>query len=167
MTPTPSPFDDLFRATERQFAIVPYMLKAVAFIESSWNPRAYRFEPAYWDRYLKDDPRWAMRDPREVSASYGLCQLMYPTAVAIGFMGLAEELYNPAINIDLGGKYMRLLLDEAWRDKEHWYDFPISAMDVALARYNGGAWRNPNEAGQLRNQGYVDKVMAEWESIKP
>jgi soluble lytic murein transglycosylase-like protein len=172
MTLTISPFDDLFKATERQFSIVTNMLKALARHESrtpghpDWYARAYRYEPAYWERYLKDDPRYATRDPREVSASYGLCQLMYPTAVSLGFGGLAEELYNPAINIDLGGRYLRLLLDEVWRDKSFWYDFEISAMDCALARYNGGAWRNPDVFGHLRNQSYVDKIMAEWERLK-
>lgn len=167
MTPNRiSPYDDLFRATERQFSIVPNMLKALAFVESSWNPRAYRYEPAFWDHYLKDDPRWSSCDPAQVSASYGLCQLMYTTAVSIGFDGPADRLYNPAINIDLGGRYLRILLDEVWRDKAQWYDFPISAMDCALARFNGGGWRNPGEDGKLRNQSYVNKVTAEWERLK-
>lgn len=163
---THSPFDDLFRATERQYTIVPHMLKALAFVESSWNPRAYRFEPLYWERYLKNDSHWSGRDPQEVSASYGLCQLMYPTAVGIGFDGDTERLYNPAINIDLGGRYLRLLLDGVWRDKDAWYDFPISAMDVSLSRYNGGTVGNPRADGTLRNQSYVNKVLAQWEALK-
>lgn len=161
-----TPYDDLFRATERQYSIVPGILKALAFVESAWNARAYRYEPAFWERYLKNDPRWAERDPREVSASYGLCQLMFTTAVGIGYEGDAEGLYKPATNIDLGGRYLRILLDEVWRDREHWYQFDISAMDCVLSRYNGGAFRNPGEDGKLRNQSYVDKVMAEWEALK-
>jgi len=169
---TVSPYDQLFAAAEKRYGIVPNMLKALSRHESrtpgkpDWWPRAYRYEPRYWELFLKDDLRWAGKDPRAISASYGLCQVLYTTAVSMGFDKDPVWLYDPATGIEYGARYLRLVLDQVWREKEHWYQFEISAMDVALARYNGGGYHNPDDQGKLRNQWYVDLIMAEWERLK-
>jgi soluble lytic murein transglycosylase-like protein len=63
-------------------------IKAVIGVESSYNPRAYRAEPRIND------------------ASYGLMQLLYRTAVGLGYAGEPEGLFDPGINIDLGSKFL-------------------------------------------------------------
>jgi soluble lytic murein transglycosylase-like protein len=63
-------------------------LFAFVQIESSFNPRAYRFEP------------------RLHKASYGLMQLLYSTACQMGYNGgNFKDLYDPKTNLRYGMKY--------------------------------------------------------------
>src|SRR5436190_17055569 len=66
---------------------VPW-IRAVIDVESGWNATAYRFEAKIND------------------ASYGLMQLLYRTAQGLGFTGQPEDLYDPAVNIDLGARLL-------------------------------------------------------------
>lgn len=120
----------------------PVQLAAVVMQESAGDVRAHRYEPGYWDRYLAGKPDWAPPPnsgagaaelwERRVSASYGLCQLMYPTAVWIlgGTPFEPEELFEPGFNCDLGAKLLRMHLVKGltWRQ--------------ALAAYNTGRGRD-------------------------
>ena len=160
-----SPYDDLFAKYEGEYRIVPGLMKAVARVESSWRPKAYRYEPMFWEMYMKDKPEWAGSDPKVVSASYGLCQLMFPTARETGYDGEAAGLYDPDVNIGLGAKYVRHLLDGVWAEGLPWKHDTLSAYDMALAQYNGGRHRNPAADGTLRNKSYVDKVWAAFKEI--
>lgn len=161
-----SAFDDLFAKYEGQYTIVPGMVKAVARVESSWKPKAYRYEPVYWEMYMKDKPEWKGSDPRVVSASWGLMQLMFPTAKEMGYDGNdGAGLCDPDVNIGLGAKYIRRLLDAVWADGLPWKHDELSAYDITLARYNGGPHRNPAPDGTLRNRAYVDKVWAAFKEI--
>jgi len=148
----------------KNYRLKKLYLKAVAITESALNPRAYRYEPAFWERYLKDNPEWKDRNPNEVSASYGLMQLMFTTAHALGFDGSGEDLYNPVYNIELGAKLLRQLLDKVEADH-----LDISSQRhpcaIASARYNGGSRGNPGPDGTLRNQEYVDKVFRTWKRL--
>jgi len=137
------------------------LLKALVVIESDMNPRAYRYEPKFWDRYLKDNPLWCDKDPKVVSASYGLTQVMYVVARENGFKRGAEDLYDPVANIGLGAKILRGHHDDAIAEGVHIKTgtWPIK---IALARYNGGRGGNPGADGRLRNHTYVDKVMEKW-----
>lgn len=76
----------------------------------TWNPRAIRQEPAIGD------------------ASRGLTQILYRTAAGIGFDGGAEDLFDPAINIALGARYLAQQHNRA------------GTWEGALSAYNGG-WR--------------------------
>lgn len=87
-----------------------------------------------------------------IAASYGPNQLMYPTAVDLGFKGLPEALYEPT-SVRLGAKLLgihyRLARQHGWRERE--------ALMIALASYNGGSVGNSNPAA-LRNQAYVQTI---------
>ncbi len=76
-----------------KYAVDPQLIFATIMTESEGNQFAYRYE-----RHLDD-------------ASYGLGQILYSTAVLLGFSGKPEDMYRPEINIDLVGKYHRNTLD--------------------------------------------------------
>lgn len=146
--------DKIFCMNAKKYRLDKLLLKAVATVESSLKVRAYRFEPAFFDRYLATKEEWKNRDPNEVSASYGLMQLMFTTAHQLGFRGTGEELYNPVYNVELGAKLLRQNID----NKRLTTNTALWPIDIALARYNGGWKGNPRDDGTLRNQSYVDKV---------
>jgi len=171
-------YDDIFVEVSNLHRTYPRVLKAIVKVESSFLPRAYRFEPAFYKRLCEKEPFWIGKDPSVVSASYGLAQIMFTTAWSMGmkptnwksmksheFQALAEGLYDPETNITYESRLIRALLDSVWKTGipntfEH-----LSAMDVALARYNGGSGGNPRDDGTLRNQSYVDKVWRAFDEV--
>lgn len=129
----------------------PDLVTALVLQESSGKTHAYRYEPAYYTRYLAGKPEWDGAIPQRVSASYGLCQVMFPTAVAEGYPkgDPPEYLFVPTIGLEYGCKHLAGCL--AWAGGD---------TTAALAAYNGGRTRD-NRPGVTpkRNQGYVDKVL--------
>lgn len=79
--------------TADKYDIQPQLIFATIMTESMGNVRSYRYEP------------------RLGEASYGLGQLLYSTALSLGYSGSPEGLYDPEVNIDLIGKYHRRTLD--------------------------------------------------------
>jgi len=156
--------DKIFCINAKKYGVEKLLLKAMGKVESNLNPKAFRHEPAFWTRYLADNPDWKDRDPQEVSSSYGIMQLMYTTAHMLGFRGTGEELYDPVINIMLGAKLLRKQLDKIRKDrlKLPWY----THTQIALARYNGGYIKNPDSNGELRNVKYVNLVKAAYKSLQ-
>jgi soluble lytic murein transglycosylase len=105
---------------------------------------AYQFPRAYWTqvRSAADAERLdpyavlalirqeSLFDPNAVSpaAAYGLMQLLIPTASRVaGHPVERARLFDPAMNIALGTRYLRQLLDRYEGD-----------LAKALAAYNGG-----------------------------
>lgn len=160
-------YDKIFCMMAKKYGLKKLMLKALAIRESGLDPEAYRYEPAFWTRYLKDNPTWKDEDAALVSASWGLCQLMYVVAVELGFPkdGGSEDLCNPVINIELAAKYLRRWLDSIYKYKICDKNFELLPITIALSRYNGGAGSNPDEYGKLRTQKYADKVMKTWKEL--
>jgi len=158
--------DKLFCTVAKRWKLKRLLLKAVAICESSLDEHAYRAEPGFFRRYLADKPEWNTQDPAIVSASYGLFQIMWTTAWALGFRGTQDDLWNPVINAELAGKLLRKLLDEVIADKVCDRFFWLSPISVCLSRYNGGNRGNPDDKGVLRNQKYVNRVMSEWEKLR-
>src|ERR1700723_1783076 len=75
---------------------------AVAAHESSWNPFAVRFEPAFEARYIKPAVP-AMPTTLELTKamSFGLMQIMGETAIEFGFGGkFLTDLCDPDIGLD-------------------------------------------------------------------
>ena len=126
-------YDPLFKAavdkhgfSEKQIIV----FKGIVMVESTFMPRAYRFEPALFQKLKVKEPYWADKDPAIVSASYGLAQILFTTAWGLGmkpsnwkkmshaeFQQLAEKLYDPATNIMLQAQLVRLLIDKVWAEK--------------------------------------------------
>jgi soluble lytic murein transglycosylase-like protein len=159
----PDALEDIFCFHAQKYGLEKLLVMSVGMVESAWNPMAYRFEPALWDNYLSKDPNWNTQEPKVVSSSYGIMQLLYTTAYGMGWRGEAEELYDPTTNIDLGCKLLRQLL-LGIKTSPNKNLFPI---EIALARYNGGFSGNPSPDGKLRNYEYVRRVKAAYWDLRP
>lgn len=87
--------DTLIREKSKQYGYNPRLFDAIIATETgnTYNPRAFRQEPP-----SKSYPQGV--------ASYGLGQLLEPTARELGYQGDVEGLYDPATSIDLIGKYL-------------------------------------------------------------
>lgn len=83
---------EITEASER-YRVPESWIRAVIETESSWNPNAYRYEDKIND------------------ASYGLMQILGKTAIGLGFDGdVYYDLYDPAVNIDLGTRDLAQLI---------------------------------------------------------
>lgn len=151
---TISPYREEITVAAAAHQLSPRLVEAITRVESSGKTSAYRYEPAFWTRYMSHDPKWARANPERVSASYGLMQIMFPVAQEMGFGHLEPEyLFVPAIGLEFGCRKVASLL--------RW-----AAGDVAraLAAYNGG--QRGNVTPPFRNQAYADKVLHELEGLE-
>lgn len=138
-----------------RYQLDPDLIEAIVRQESSgFCGKAYRYEPAFYTKYLADDQAYDGADPRRVSASYGPMQIMYPTARDNGFKDSPEYLFVPTIGIEEGCKQFAKLLRHVNAD-----------TDRALAAYNGGLGgsRRPFRPEIAR---YVSSVKTHLQSIK-
>jgi soluble lytic murein transglycosylase-like protein len=122
------------------------LLDAIVRTESSGEADAFRHEPGYWKRYCEGHPVFGKGEPRRIASSYGLMQVMYPTAHAFGYRGEPEGLFLPQQSLLYG---VRVMQDNLKWSKGH--------LDAALAAYNGGKTKD-NLSRPYRNGYYVSKV---------
>lgn len=139
-------------AAAAHVALDPDLVDAMVLVESSGHTDAFRHEPDYYARYLapiiSSDPHYQGLSPRRCGSSYGLMQVMYPTAVDLGYRGMPEGLFVPAIGLDYGCRYLAGLLRWAGGDDhgpQRW---------KAVAAYNTGKGHWASPAGQA----YIQKV---------
>jgi len=143
----------ILAASQKHGVSVPTIIATIA-TESSGNPKAYRYEPAFYERYLKDKSPWTespyYSESERISASYGLMQIMYTTAYNAGFRGQPEDLYDPATAIDISTAYIA----SAFQRKQHQWDPP----KIACA-YNAGSVRptRKNAWGMFYHPGHLDR----------
>jgi soluble lytic murein transglycosylase-like protein len=151
-------YADIVTAASQATGVPVGLANGLIQVESAWDPNALRSEPQIGD------------------ASRGLTQILYRTAVGLGFLGSAEDLFDPYLNIPLGLKELAAEYARA------------GTWAGALSAYNGG-W-NPSkgfgavltaprvvvlahdpvtgaasvtrtaQAGEYANQPYVDRVLA-------
>jgi hypothetical protein len=126
------PFQSCFDVAARMHDVPVDLLLAVAATESAWDP-----------------------DARSHANAHGIMQIQWPgTARHLGVRRVAE-LYNPCLNIELGSRYLRELLDANGGD-----------LNRALAAYNYGPSRIAGESslpdGARR---YAAKVLKHRERI--
>lgn len=119
------PYQSCFDVAARLHDVPLDVLLAVAATESAWNP-----------------------DARSHANAHGIMQIQWPgTARHLGVTRVSE-LYNPCLNIELGARYLRELLDRSDGD-----------LSRALAAYNYGPSRIEGlvdlPAGAVR---YVERV---------
>jgi soluble lytic murein transglycosylase-like protein len=140
-------FDKEIREAAEDYGLNPKIVEAVVLVESSGFAHSYRYEPAFWARYMEGKSQWNGANPRRVSASYGLMQVMFVVALELGFTGDPEELFQPRVGLKYGCLKLRALL--LWSRGN---------VDAALAAYNGG--KVGNAEPPYRNWTYVAKVHA-------
>jgi soluble lytic murein transglycosylase-like protein len=127
------PYQSCFEIASRMHDVPLDVLLAVAATESAWNP-----------------------DARSHANAHGIMQIQWPgTARHLGVTRVSE-LYNPCLNIELGARYLRELMDRNGGD-----------LSRALAAYNYGPSRIQGldvlPSGASR---YVDVVGTHRERIR-
>jgi soluble lytic murein transglycosylase-like protein len=132
----------------------PDVVEAMVRTESSGKAHAYRFEPGYWDKYCKTHPLFRHGVPDRIAASYGLMQVMYPTAYALGFRDEPEALFVPQQSLLYGVRLMQQNL--AWSQGN---------VDAALAAYNGGRIKR-NLVAPYQHGAYINKVRRHLADIR-
>jgi len=127
------PYQGCFQAASELHEVPVDLLLAVASIESALNP-----------------------DARSNKDAHGIMQIQWPgTARHLGVKRVSE-LYNPCLNIELGARYLRELLDANQGDVER-----------ALAAYNYGPGRIArSDALPAGAVGYASKVMTKQDALK-
>lgn len=111
-----SRYGQYIHSSAREHNIDPQLIFATIMIESGGDTFAIRHEPRLND------------------ASYGLGQLLYSTAKAIGFSGAPSELFDPEININLIAKYHKQNLN---RNPE------LSPEQLTIAYNTGSPYKKP------------------------
>lgn len=132
----------------------PDLVEALVWQESSGCTTAVRYEPAFWVKYMAADPRFRKADPRRVSCSYGLMQVMYVVALEVGFPYQDPEyLLVPNIGLEYGCRKLRQLLD--WSKGN---------LEQALSAYNGG--KGGNASAPYRNAVYAAEVLEKLYGVR-
>lgn len=132
-----------------EFGIDPDLVEAMAMTESSGNPKATRYEPNFYKKYVQPMLTKNAISPKEAigrATSWGLLQLMGQVAREKGFAGKFEELFEPSVNLTWALKHLKRFINK----------YP-AGLDDAIASYNAGSPRR-NDAGSYVNQAYVDRV---------
>lgn len=148
----------LIQEVAAKYSFDPILVEAIVVQESSGNTDAFRFEPDFWNRYMKGKPEFAGLNPRRVSSSYGLMQIMYQVARERGFpANLApESLFIPELALEWGCKQLAYL--RTWADA-----LPVDEATrklAMIAAYNGGKGGNdPTKYSPLRNAKYAREVL--------
>lgn len=138
---------DLAREVTKKGKLIapPLMLTAMVGIESTWNPRAYRYEP-----HIKD-------------SSAGLMQTLFTTAKWLNQdMGYThkkltgiEDLYDPYTSVYFGGSYVDWIMK---RNK--------GASDEFIVRYyNGGPSWNKSPEALAQTLVHWNKYKVEYQNV--
>lgn len=147
------------------YDIDPTLAFALVTQESVGKPNAYRYEPGYYKKYIEPVEHWKKNPyykyPERMSASYGLTQILYTTAVEVAKelkvsdkLKKPEDLYDPDFNLQLGLYYLKKLLNHYVKHQNpEWR---------ALTHYNGGP--KGNIITSSRN--YADLVLRYREEYK-
>lgn len=133
------------------------LVRAVVEVESGGDPWAIRYEPGFFDRYVRDlkiSPVYpcSLQTERQARAtSWGLMQLMGQTAREIGYAEpFLARLCEPDFGLEYGCRYLGLLA------KRHLDRYGYEGV---VAAYNAGSPRK-NPDGFWANQPYVEKIRA-------
>lgn len=123
-------------------SVEPELVCAVCEQESSWNPWAVRYEPAFFARYVQPQFLTDATEAQLRAVSWGLMQIMGETAREEGFKGHIASLCDPQTGLDAGIEHLKRMLS---RSGGNW--------PIALNLYNGGS--NPQYATEVMAR--VDK----------
>lgn len=137
----------LAKQAAARHGLAPEIVCAVCEQESSWNPWAIRYEPAFRQRYVAP---LSLPPTEEItrSTSWGLMQVMGETAREAGF---GEKFLSALTDPTTGLEFGCIVLAGKFLHAEQQKGSDPSAMDAlaqaALELWNGGA--NPDYASQV------------------
>jgi len=154
-------YKDMIATYAIKHGLTPPLVAAVCWKESSFQANAFRFEPNFWNRYLKLNPLYRDLNPLRVSSSYGLMQVMYARVLEDKLTDNdalpPEHLFVPEMGLDTGCGFLAELM--AWARKAGATGDLV--LLAALAAYNGGRGGNhPIKDVPLRNGVYARDVGA-------
>jgi hypothetical protein len=140
-------YTDLIRQVALSCELPFDMLEAQVLTESGGNPWAFRYEDAFFQRYIAHNSNaLGAKFGPFAACSCGLMQIMVETALEIGFTDRPEHLFEPRVGLVWGARQMARLLK--WSNGEY---------RQALAAYNTGRGNWQSSAGTL----YVNRVLSE------
>lgn len=136
----------------------PRLIAAIILQESGGNHFATRYEPKFFEKYIRGKNRQTLGGyfPDQSicnlttelylrSTSFGAMQIMGQVAREQGFIAdYLAELYEPETNIDIGAKFFAHLLKQKNNN-----------VEAALLKWNGGG--NPK---------YPTEVMAKMDTLE-
>lgn len=164
-------YKDAIRAAAVVAGLDPYLVAAVCWQESAFNADAFRHEPAFWNRYLKTNPKYRHLNPRRVSSSYSLMQVMYcrvhEDRMTDNDALPPEHLFVPELNLRTGCQLLAEL--QAWANHTSVTGLtptPARVIEASLAAYNGGRGGNRPSDEPLRNGKYAREVLAKLAILK-
>ena len=129
-----------------KYGLNPSLVAAVIEQESSWNPWAIRFEPAFHERYIVPLGFTDLTESHARATSFGLMQVMGQVARELGFQGrFLTQLCDPDAGVDIGCRKLQQCFDKHDRDPEN-----------SLLAYNGGG-----------NQFYAKQVLDRMTHYEP
>ena len=139
----------LARATARKYNLNDALVCAIVEQESAWNTFAFRYEPAFYERYIVPLNLSDSDEARNRATSWGLMQVMGEVAREFGYFGELTDLMIQAVGLDWGCKVFAKKLERAGGDTYK-----------ALLAWNGGANHEyPNEVTE-RMDAYI--IPAQW-----
>lgn len=141
-----------------EFEIDPDLVEAFCMVESSFNPKATRYETNFYKRYILPMLHSNSIAPEEATGratSWGLMQIMGQVAREKGFKGEFKELFEPAVGLTWSLKHLKKFIDRY---------IDVEGLDCAIASYNAGSPRMRD--GKFVNQAYVDKIHKYLNQIK-
>src|SRR4029077_3934853 len=111
-----------------KYSLETELVCAVIEQESSWNPWAYRYEPAFYDHCITP-LNLTEQTGRFRATSWGLMQILGQVAREFGYLGeFFSELCDPDTGVDWGCKKLGDCMKHANGDEA-----------AALLRWNGGS----------------------------
>ena len=130
----------------------PTLKKAIAQTESG-NGKYYRYEPKFYRKYLKGNPKFkkliVKYGVRNISASHGKYHIMYSTAYEHGFRGSPKKLKENEIQEQLFDKIFARLLRKTEGD-----------YDKAVMYWNTGSRVNLTYLRRVKRH-YKEEVQSE------
>lgn len=140
----------------------PLLVEAVVVQESGGNTDFFRFDPTYWNRWMKGRPESQGMNPRRVSSCYGLMGVHYARVLHKPLTVHApcpEVLFMPEVGLDVGCDFLAQQL--TWAGSLPASDATTMVPEsIALAAYHGGRGGNdPNKNMPLRNGAYARSVL--------
>lgn len=140
----------------KHFSLDPDIVEAIVLTESSGRPDAWRYEPNFFAKYVRDNPNFEHCTGKEkevLATSWGLMQVM---GLVAWELGLKHNIRATLCTIDGG----------LWYGCMHFARFikKYGNENDAIASYNAGSARMKD--GQYVNADYVAKVMRYYREIK-
>jgi soluble lytic murein transglycosylase-like protein len=152
----PKTLDQIIEEQSILYGIEIPLIKAIIQKESSFKQYAVRYEPAFYNRYIKNNSKFLNHKyynfPEIISSSYGYLQIMYTTALEEGFISNEPtDLYDPEINIMYSLKHLKRKINKY-------------GLALGILAYNSGSPKG-TEPRLEHNFYYLQKVAQFYEEF--